>query len=162
MFNSSHVPFEKLSQCSLKLKIAKINTFYETRISGTSYTPKPSWFHPKRPLKVLSLFCIKLNLHLNVNPVCGQRRVCVLFATPRSQQTWTVPTTVGQTAGESPNTPVCRSTWASITRAVSAVYLTMKRPRTPALKWVLCQRENTRNYWTVSNVGSGCQMLAWL
>lgn len=106
--------------------------------------------------------CIKLDLHSNVNAACGQRRVCVLYSTPRSQQTWTVPTTVGQTAGESPNTHVCRSMWASITQAVSAVYLTMKRPRTPALKWVQCQRENTENYWTVSNVDNGCQMLVWL
>lgn len=33
------------------------------------------------------LFCIKLGLHLNVNTVFGQRRVCVLYSTPRSQQT---------------------------------------------------------------------------
>lgn len=109
---------------------------YETRFSGTIYTPNQSW-----SLTLVSffsfLFCIKLDLHLNVNTVCGQRRVCVLSTTPRSQQTWTVPTTVGQTAGESPNTPVCRSTWASITRAVSAVYPTMKRPRTPAPMWVV-------------------------
>ena len=114
------------------------------------------------PQNVFFFFCIKSALHLNVNTVFGQRRVCVLCSTPRSQQTWTVPTTVGQSAGESPNTPVCRSTWASTTRAVSAVYLTMRRPRTPALKWVQCQRENTENYWTISNVDNGCQMLAWL
>lgn len=103
-----------------------------------------------------------MDLRLNVETVCGQRRVYVLFSTPRSQQTWTVPTTVGQTAGESPNTPVCRSTSVSITPAVSAGYLTMKRRRTAAPKWVQCQIKNTGNYWTVSNVDLDCQMLAWL
>ena len=151
MFYSSEVLVEKLLQCPLNLKIAQMNSLWNYTQGRFDFI---SWDS--------SFFCIKLALHLNVNTVCGQRRVCVLYSTPRSQQTWTVPTTVGQTAGESPNTRVCRSTWASITRAASAAYLTMKRPRTPALKWVQCQRENTENYWTASNVDNGCQMFARL
>jgi len=52
-----------------------------------SITPQADFI----PLDLQNVFCffvcIKLDLHLNVNTVCGLRRVCVLYSTPRSQQT---------------------------------------------------------------------------
>lgn len=166
MFYSSDVLVGKLFLCSFKREKCKNEYFMKPDLQEQITLSKLSSFHgiTSRMLSFfpLLLFCCrnKLDLPLNVNTACGRRRVCVLFSTPRSQQTWTVPTAVGQTAGGYPDTLACRSMWASITQAVSAVYLTMKRPVMPALKWVRCQRENTGNYWTVSNVDNGCQMLA--
>lgn len=84
MFYSSDVLVDKLLQCSLNLKIVKNEYENIPQAELISYHDIPKMFSA---FFYFYFFCIKSDLHSNVNTVCGQRRVCVLCSTPRSQQT---------------------------------------------------------------------------